>query len=156
MKSTERPDFIECVRDLLEDEQVLMMKQFMQHGQISCYAHCLKVAEVSYRAGSLLGWDVRSIARGAMLHDFFLYDWHLKRPEEGLHGFYHPEIALRNARNRFELNEVEADIIVKHMWPLTSAMPRHKEALLVCLVDKGCALTETLSGFQSRFAFVKG
>ena len=38
---------------------------------------------------------------------------------------------------------MEQDIILKHMFPLTLQPPRYLESLLVCLVDKGCALYET-------------
>lgn len=146
-----QPNFDDCIRDLMEDGRVQSMRGFMQHGDMTCYDHCMNVAIHSYRLCRWLGCDARSAARGALLHDYFLYDWHKEKPYKGLHGFHHPYIALKNARRDFELSEVEADIIVKHMWPLTLTLPRCKEALLVCLVDKYCAIMETLPAFR-RFA----
>ena len=34
----------------------------------------------------------RELIRGALLHDYFLYDWHIpdKENPHKLHGFYHP------------------------------------------------------------------
>ncbi|MPN07787.1 hypothetical protein SDC9_155059 [bioreactor metagenome] len=82
--------------------------------------------------------------RGALLHDFFLYDWHEKNQNHRLHGFTHPKRALCNAQHYFRLNDIERDVIEKHMWPMTLKPPRFKESLVVCLVDKCCTLSETL------------
>jgi uncharacterized protein len=80
-----------------------------------------------------------------MLHDFYLYDWHTPDHSHRLHGFRHPRTALNNAKKYYSLNQVEADIIEKHMWPLTlTKAPLCREAMLVCLVDKYISTTETL------------
>ena len=85
-------------------------------------------------------------AVGALLHDFYLYDWH---DDDGgshrLHGFTHPEQARQNAVEVFDIDEKEQEIIRTHMWPLTlSAIPKSREAAIVCLADKWCSLQETL------------
>jgi uncharacterized protein len=92
-----------------------------------------------------MGFDYRSAARGGLLHDFFLYDWHIGKPYRGLHGFIHPYIALENANQYFCLNELEKDVIQKHMWPLTIRLPRYKETFVVLLVDKYCATKEIVN-----------
>ena len=43
---------------------------------------------------------------------------------------------------KFDLNDMEKDIIVKHMWPLTIVPPKFKESYIVTLVDKYCATKE--------------
>lgn len=134
--------YLECVEDLLSDEMVLSMENFIQHGDVSCLDHCLQVSYLSFRISKRLKMDCRAAARGALLHDFFLYDWHLTKREEGLHGFVHSKIALRNAKERFELSGMEQDIIIKHMWPLNIKPPKYRESLLVCLIDKYCATLE--------------
>ena len=85
---------------------------------------------------------------GAVLHDFYLYDWHEKDEERdekyGLHGFSHPEISLMNAKKYFDINENEENIIRNHMWPLTiTHIPKTKEAWVVCIADKIVSLIET-------------
>lgn len=143
----EKREFVQIVRDLLLVEQVQSMKQYIQHGNTSTLSHCLVVAYYSYRLALWLPiqFSYKSLVRGAMLHDFYLYDWHIPDQSHKLHGFVHPRIALRNARRYFELNPIEEDIILKHMWPLTlNTLPACREALLVCLVDKVCSLAETL------------
>ena len=137
-------EFRRCVGDLIGNETVLSMREFMQHGDITCLEHCLQVAYCSYLACRLLRLDYRSAARGALLHDLFLYDWHGPNPYRGLHAFNHPLVALRNASGQFTLTARESDIIRKHMWPLTPAFPRYRESLIVSLADKYCAVRETI------------
>ena len=80
------------------------------------------------------------------LHDFFLYDWRTGTDHEGAHAFTHPETALSNAIEHFEINEKEADIILNHMWPLTiTKMPSCKESFLVSAMDKYCSLKENFN-----------
>ena len=88
--------------------------------------------------------------RGALLHDYFLYDWHEKGENHRLHGFYHPKRALLNARKHFDLNGIEEDIIIKHMFPLTFPAPKYKESVIVCIVDKWISTKETLAGKKKR------
>lgn len=144
--STSREDYKKCISELIQHEKVESMKNFIQHGDITCLQHSLTVSYYSYHICRVLGFDYNSAARGGLLHDFFLYDWHDKKPEEGLHGFVHPQIALKNAKKHFKLNELEKDIIQKHMWPLTLRFPKYKEAYVVSFVDKYCAALETFNG----------
>lgn len=137
-------EFEECIADLLKSSVVRSMEGFIQHSDVTCLNHCINVSYGSFLLCRLLGMDYRSAARGALLHDFFLYDWHVTRPMNGPHAFSHPHTALKNACDIFELNRKEKDIIVKHMWPVTMIPPRCAEALVVSLIDKCCALMETV------------
>lgn len=136
-------DYLRTAGDLFRSQKVREMKSFVQHGGVSCFEHCLYVSFVSYRICRALGLDSRAAARGGLLHDFFLYDWHKGHSYHGLHAFEHPKIALRNAEVLFPLSARERDIIRKHMWPLCLAPPRYAESFVVMLADKYCALAET-------------
>ena len=118
----------------------------LQHGDTTVLLHCVAVAYYSLKLarGLRLRCDQRSLLRGALLHDYFLYDWHVPDPDRPLHGPHHPGIALQNARQDVELTPREQDIILHHMFPLNPKPPRSREAILVCLVDKGCGVYETL------------
>ncbi|MDF2986558.1 MAG: family phosphohydrolase [Eubacterium sp.] len=135
-------EYEECVADLIQHGMVDSMKNLIQHGNTNCLEHSLNVSYSSYLICRRLGFDYRSAARGGLLHDFFLYDWHRGKPYKGLHGFMHPYFALQNANRYFNLNDLEKDIIKKHMWPLTIKFPRYKETFVVLFVDKFCALGE--------------
>lgn len=140
--------FINIARKILANEKVQQMKQYVQHGDVSTYEHCLMVCLYAYMYAKRLKLkiNIEALVKGALLHDFFLYDWHKGAfTRDGLHGFSHPVTAERNARNTFPLTVKERGIIINHMWPLTlTRLPRSKEAWLVCWADKYCSLKETL------------
>ena len=54
----------------------------------------------------------------------------------------HPEVALKNAKENFEINNIQEDIIVNHMFPSTKKLPKTKYGWLVSFVDKGVAIYE--------------
>jgi uncharacterized protein len=141
-----RPDdgsvYLDCVRELLEHDKVKSMHCYMQHRGVDCLEHSLNVSVASFRICRRLGLDFRSAARGGLLHDFFLYDWHKENPYGGLHGFRHPKIAAMNADKHFTLNKREQDVIKKHMWPLTLALPKYPETFVVICVDKFFCVAE--------------
>lgn len=140
--------FFENIKDILNNENFQSMKKYMQHGKTSVYTHSLILAYICYKKSlKYKNIDRRSLIRGALLHDYFLYDWHLPRiisKRKGLHGYNHPKVALNNANNDFKLNKKERNIIRSHMWPLTFFhMPLSKEAWLVCKYDKILSIKET-------------
>jgi uncharacterized protein len=135
-------EYLRCVTELLENESVRSMKRYNQHGGVDCLKHSLNVSVTSFNICRKLGLDYRAAARGGLLHDFFLYDWHKENPYGGLHGFRHPKIAVMNAVKHFDLNSREQDVIKKHMWPLTLPLPKYPETLVVVLVDKFFCVTE--------------
>ncbi len=144
--------YLKCIQDLASHEKVQSMKKYMQHKNIDCFEHCLHVSYGSYCICRKLGLDWRSAARGGLLHDFFLYDWHLKKRTgiKELHGFKHPDIAMSNAMHYFNINKTERDIIYNHMWPLTFRLPQYKETYIIVMVDKYCALMESCNLWNSN------
>ena len=145
-------EFIEIIDDLLKNQTVQKMKNFRQHYETSCFDHCLIASYYCYLYGKKFNLDYVSCARAAMLHDLFLYDWRKKQDDrKGLHAFTHPKTAYKNASKLFALNEKEKDIILKHMWPVTIALPKYKESYLLTLIDKYCALNESYQEIYNRF-----
>ncbi|MCR4908417.1 MAG: HD domain-containing protein [Lachnospiraceae bacterium] len=138
-------------RDILNNERHRQQSRYVQHGKCSVRKHCISVAALSLQMGEALqrhgiGCDERSLVRGALLHDYFLYDWHEKGACEGLHGFRHAASALKNAETDFDLNEREKDIIFKHMFPLNlTRVPACREAWIVTIADKICSARETVT-----------
>ena len=137
----------ETIRELKQEGRLDEEKLAMQHGTTSIYRHSLNVAYTSL--WMMERWQIRlepkSLVRGALLHDYFLYDWHIKDPDRKAHGFSHAAAALQNAERDFALNAVERDIIARHMFPLNLTPPRYRESILVCIADKICAVYETFS-----------
>lgn len=134
------------IKDLNDNTQFLKTKGFIQHGDVTVYEHCIMVmvksCEIAYRLKADV--DYSKLIKGALLHDYFLYDWHDNDSSHRLHGFSHPRKAYENARRDTVLSELEGDIIRHHMFPLTIIPPQSKEAWIVCMADKICATKETL------------
>ncbi len=121
------------------------MRSYCHHGSVSTYEHCMRVARCAYGMScSLPGrFDQEAIVRAGFLHDYFGYDWHTTGNSK--HAVNHPVIAMERASADFELTPKERNIISAHMWPLPpTRIPKSREAWLVCLADKICALQETL------------
>lgn len=144
---------IECVlADILSNPHVEEMKRYVQHGSVSTYSHCERVAEASYRIDRTLHLhsNLDTLLKGAMLHDFFLYDWHTGDGSHDLHGFTHAEKACANAKRYFDINRDIYRVIFCHMWPLNlSRIPKSREAWIVCIADKYVSLLETVFGRSS-------
>lgn len=142
-------------RQLAQEGRLDLTRGFIQHGDVTVYAHVTSVARASLSFAERLGRvgvsvDHASLLRGALLHDYFLYDWHDPDPSHRLHGFRHPFFALARAEEDFELTPRERNIIVRHMFPLVPVPPTCREAWIVCLADKWCALRETVAGRLRR------
>ena len=90
-------------------------RRCIQHGKVSVYAHCVSVADTACVLAETLHLRVneRALIRGALLHDYFLYDWHDKANGHHWHGFTHPGTALHNASEDWKLTPVEREIIKK-------------------------------------------
>lgn len=126
-------------RDILESNGMNDSKTYIQHGDTSVYKHCLSVADMSLKLAKVLhiDYDEETLVRGALLHDYFLYDWHVFDKSHRLHGFFHAEKALKNAERDFELNDVERDMIWTHMFPMNiTRIPKHRESMILCVADK--------------------
>ena len=124
------------------------MKKFIQHGKTSTFEHCVSVAHLSYAIDKYLSLhsDLKVLLTGALLHDFYLYDWHnYDNGAHRLHGFLHAKTACMNARKYFDIDDKTSHVIASHMWPLNiGKLPRTKEAWIVCIADKCVSLRETL------------
>ena len=139
-------DFINIIKDIIENDTVLQMKEYRQHYRTNCFDHCLLASYYCYKCCKKFHLDYISSARAAMLHDLFLYDWRKRENgRQGLHAFTHPITSYENASKLIKLNDKESDIILKHMWPVTFfRIPKYKESFLVTFIDKYCAWNETL------------
>ncbi len=128
-------EFAEIARSIINNPQILSLREIAHHRDKSRFDHVMEVAWLSFVAAKRFKLDISAVVRGALLHDLFYYDW--MNPEEApqWHAFVHPFIALRNAKKFYSLSQKEEDIIKKHMWPLTVIPPFHAESLIVALAD---------------------
>ncbi len=132
-------EFNQIVKDILENDKFIALKYERHHG-ISRLDHSLHVARMTYFMCQKLHLsDIAEITRAALLHDFYL------NKENGNHAFTnHPDWALENANREFDLNPMQQNIIVSHMFPVGHAKPDCKESYLVSFADKSVATYEML------------
>lgn len=143
-------EFNELVEEIINSDDFKSMKGYRHHVKSTLYDHSIKVAYLCYKYHKKHKpkFKLKNFVRGALLHDYYLYDWHDRLPENRLHGFTHSKRALKNALLRYpDLSDMEKDMIKNHMFPLTITPPRTKAGWLVCYFDKIVAIKEY---FQKR------
>lgn len=132
--------------EILASPGMEQSKNYIQHGNTSIYEHSFSTALMCLyiTRGLRLKVDEKAMVRGALLHDYFLYDWHVKAPDHRWHGFTHPAKAMDNARRDFSLCEVEEDMILSHMFPMTPKLPLYRESWILWGADKICSIREIM------------
>lgn len=119
-----------------------------QHRTSNTYRHVCLVTRLSlfHAIKKNLHYDYHSLIRGAFLHDLFFYNWRNDKKSRKRHLRDHPDRALANAKEVFDLTDKEIDIIRNHMWPINfSHFPRTKEGRLVMLMDKKATFIEVFN-----------
>ena len=146
--------FFDTVGAVYNSEEVQSLRQYEQHLEIDRLRHITSVSYLAYIVCRELGLDYRSAAIAAVMHDLFYYDW--RDGETGkwhrLHGYKHPTYAALNAKELYPaLTQKQADIIRRHMWPLTPLLPKSPEGLIVSLSDKYCATRELFYSLSKTY-----
>lgn len=123
----------------------------IEHHGTTRLEHSLKVSYYSYKIAKALKLNYQETARAGLLHDFFLSDEERTKTERFLSMFTHPKKALNTATDHFELNNIEENIIVSHMFPLNLHIPKYRESWIVSTVDKVIAVKEFSYAYQHKF-----
>ena len=147
MKTEKFQQLYDILGPYLKDPHVQEMKQYIQHGKVTTYDHCVSVTKACYKLNRRfhLGADEKVLLSAALLHDFYLYDWHGRDLSDWTHSYKHPMIAAENAIRYLEIDEQVEHAIRVHMWPFTFwRLPKSREAWILVMADKYCSLKETL------------
>ena len=151
-KKLDYKEIEETLSDILTSPVVDKMKNIVHHGKISVYNHSKKVTALAYKINKFfsLHCNQKTLLTSAMLHDFYLYDWHIVKHDE-YHAYYHPKEALKNAEHYFgKLTDKQTDMILAHMWPMHLMPPRSKEGMILTAADKICASLDFM-GLSKKF-----
>ena len=135
------PAYLEHVLPILQNRKFQQLGRYTHHFWTNRLMHSLNVSYLSWRMAQMFGCDESVAARAGLLHDFCLYDFHEKTPTGEHQAFYHPKVAAKNSKEVFQISEREWNAILSHMFPL-GPLPRNKEAWIITVADKVCALTE--------------
>ena len=145
-------DYKKIVKDIFRNSNFKKLYNIEHHG-ISRMEHSIKISYYSYKIAKKLGMDYVSVARGGLLHDFFLDGDERTGKRKFLDTFTHPKRALKTTMDNFKVNEIEQNIIVSHMFPIYLSTPKYKESFLVNLVDKVVGFKELLRGFRCKCSY---
>ena len=153
MTEQDRALFEHILDSLRQNGPYDTMKQFIAHSDITVYEHCIKVAVkcLEIKEKYRIACDTEVLIRCALLHDYYLYDWHVYEKGRKLHGTHHQLIAAENAVRDYKISEKEARIIRSHMFPLPPQyVPFCKEAWILTVADKIVATDETLKKYRKK------
>jgi len=141
MNKYKNKDFLSIVEPVLQLAEFKELIAIEHHG-ITRYDHSLRVAYHTYKITKLLHLNYKEATVAALLHDFFTDEV----DEEG--GVYklrrHPSYAVKNASRYFELSELQEDIIMTHMFPVTFTPPKYMESWIVDIVDDVASVYERI------------
>ena len=146
-------EYMSLVEDVLMSEGFQKLSEYPHHNECTRLDHCLHVSYSVYLFFKKYAPDypyLKEACRGALLHDFFLYDWHTENPfpVPCMHAWLHPKWAYNDAKKVFSLTPVEKDIITKHMFPVSINPPRTKASWMVVIFDKYWAFKEGIAHFN--------
>lgn len=130
-------EFNNIVNDILKNEEFIELKYEIHHG-ISRLDHSLSVAHLTYRIARFFRIKkYKEITRAALLHDFFKS---IDVPENSF--VKHPLVAAKNAKEVFEINKMQENIIEAHMFPMSVKLPKSIGSWIVSGADKLIAIKE--------------
>ena len=145
-------EYKKIVKEIFRNSNFKKLYNIEHHG-ISRMEHSVRISYYSYVIAKFLRMDYVSVARGALLHDFFLDGDERTLKEKFLDTFTHPRRALSTAIDNFNVNKIEKNIIVSHMFPIYLSLPKYKESFLVNSVDKIIGFKELVRGFACKFNY---
>lgn len=131
-------EFNQLIEPIISNKEYKKTKNCIHHG-MNRYDHMIRVSYYSYKITKFCRLDYKATTRASALHDFFLEDLEENKTKELL---IHPELALKNALQYFELNPLEQDIIKSHMFPLGKNVPKYLESWIVDVVDDIASIYE--------------
>lgn len=145
-------EYKKIVKDIFRNVDFKKLYNIEHHG-ISRMEHSIKISYYSYKIAKKLRMDYVSVARGGLLHDFFLDGDERSTKKKFFDTFTHPKRALKTSIDNFDINDIEKNIIVSHMFPIYLSLPKYKESILVNTVDKVIGCKEMIRGFGCKFSY---
>ena len=141
MRDATKIEFENICENILNCDKFKSLNKEMHHG-ITRYQHSMHVAKTTHFILKTLRNDnLKEATQAALLHDFY-NDNQIEKYDKVKKLKEHPSIALKNAKESFNISLLQEDIIGNHMFPSTKKIPKSFEGKVVSLVDKGVALYE--------------
>ncbi len=121
----------------------------IRHHRDNVALHSLYVARESCRIASWLSRhgvsvSVEDAVRASLLHDIGMTDNGIFRSPGWKKAYSHPTQGADVAEKEYHVNEVQADAIRRHMWPICIIPPKHVEGWVISMADKISSAKELL------------
>lgn len=132
--------------DILNSEEFEVALSQIHHHRSSVGDHSIHTARagltmcnLARKAGIYI--DTRKIVRISLLHDLGMLGRDDRYKNNFECGRLHPKNSAITAQKLWtDIDQKSIRAIQSHMWPLSSTMPRSKEAVILCLADKVTAI----------------
>jgi len=137
MKQEVNMDYFYEVFSEVYTKKYAKLDTYRQHKNSTSYTHSFYVAMESYKYAVRkdIECDLHSLIRGALLHDYFIFNEDNSKDRGHLRN--HPFKALCAAKKDYDLNPIEQEMILHHMWPYNfRQFPRNKETWILIKYDK--------------------
>lgn len=148
-------EYLFIINNIMENEEFKKLSSIRHHNTTRLH-HSLKVSYYSYKIAKALRLDYKDVARGGLLHDFYvdeISECNKIKDKIKLFSTKHPKDAANNAKQLFDLSEKEINIIETHMFPVDYKIPKYAESWIVSLVDKVLSVGEVSKKFSYRLAY---
>lgn len=149
-------EYQNIVASIMSNDEFISQMKNIKHHDSTRLNHMLKVSYKAYKIAKMLKLDYVEVARGGLLHDYYLdsvYNQKSIKDKISLYTVSHPKAAVENARRLFNISEKEEDIIRTHMFPIDVKVPKYAESWIVSLVDKGVSTAEFGRKFTYQFKY---
>lgn len=148
----------DIVRDVLAlGGDIVSSARFAKAGGVAHHGRDLDIAthstNTALRALQIARWlegrgvpvDERDVVRAALLHDIGMTEDEVLLSPSPVKARSHPREGARIAREEYGANDVQAEAIEHHMWPLCLVPPQSVVAWVVTAADKRCSVQEAAS-----------
>lgn len=149
MKKVLLKDVMKLGGDIVASERFAKAKRVPHHNKNGNIAdHSLETADYALaltrwlrRHGILV--NERDVVRTSLLHDVGMTEDDVFHSPSRKKAYSHPREGARIAREEFGLDEIEAEAILHHMWPICLTPPHSALGWVVSAADKWCSMNET-------------
>ncbi len=143
--------YYEIVKHIQKDEEFMKIANHLHHGT-DRLTHSRRVSYFSYKLAKKLKLDYKTAAVAGLLHDFYGCIQEDNFVDYLKANYQHPQIAAKNAVERFNVSEKEKNIIETHMFPMTIKPTKHIEGWVINVMDKIVGTYEYGIKFRYKFS----
>ena len=149
-------EYLFIINNIMENKEFKKIDN-IKHHNTTRLDHSIKVSYYSYIIAKSLRLDYKEVARGGLLHDFYIdkiSECTKVKDKIKLFSTKHPKDAVINASSQFNLSEKEINIIESHMFPVDYRIPKYAESWIVSFVDKVLSVGEFSKKFSYKLSYV--